>query len=40
LSRFLSQYVTLNSSVLLTINETGTSKVHQWQPKTGKILTV
>jgi type VI secretion system protein ImpG len=37
LSRFLSQYVTINSFVILTIIETETKKQHTWTPKLGKI---
>ncbi len=40
LSRFLSQYVTINSSVILTLVETGTKKLHTWPPKLGQILPV
>ena len=40
LSRFLSQYVTINSFVILTIIETETKKQHTWTPKLGKILPV
>jgi type VI secretion system protein ImpG len=40
LSRFLSQYVTINSSVILTLVETGTKKIHSWPPKLGQILPV
>jgi len=40
LSRFLSQYVTINSFVILTIIETETKKQHTWTPKIGKILPV
>jgi type VI secretion system protein ImpG len=38
LNRFLSQYVTINSSVILTLVETGTKKTHTWLPKPGQIL--
>jgi type VI secretion system protein ImpG len=40
LSRFLSQYVTINSFVMLTMVEKGTNKQYTWQPKSGKILPV
>jgi type VI secretion system protein ImpG len=40
LSRFLSQYATINSYVILTIIEAGTNKEHTWQPKIGKIFPV
>jgi type VI secretion system protein ImpG len=40
LSHFLSQYVTINSFVILNITETGTNKRHAWNPKLGKILPV
>ena len=40
LSRFLSQYVTINSFVILTIIEIGTNKRYTWQPNLGKILPV
>jgi len=40
LSRFLSQYVTINSFVILTIIEIGTNKKYTWQPNLGKILPV
>ncbi len=40
LSRFLAQYVTINSFVILTIKETGTNLKYTWQPKLGKILPV
>lgn len=40
LSRFLSQYVTINSYVVLTIIEAGTNKQYTWQPKIGKIYPV
>ena len=40
MNRFLSQYLTINSVVFLTIVETGTGREYQWQPNPGKILTV
>jgi type VI secretion system protein ImpG len=40
LSRFLSQYVTINSFVILTMTENGTKKQHIWKPELGKILPV
>jgi type VI secretion system protein ImpG len=40
LSRFLSQYVTINSFVILTMNETGTGRQTTWPPDIGKILPI
>ena len=40
LRQFLSQYVTINSFVILTIIEMGTNKQYTWQPNLGKILPV
>ena len=40
LRQFLSQYVTINSFVILTIIEIGTNKQHTWLPNLGKILPV
>jgi type VI secretion system protein ImpG len=40
LNQFLSQYVTINSFVILTILEANTNRKHTWQPKLGKILPV
>ena len=40
LNRFLSQYITLNSYVYLTIVEIGTNKNYTWKPLLGKILPV
>jgi type VI secretion system protein ImpG len=40
LNNFLSQYVTLNSYVILKITETGTSKSYTWNPAIGEILPV
>ena len=40
LSRFLSQYVTLNSFVVLTMIELGTNRQYTWQPKLGRISPV
>lgn len=40
LSRFLSQYVTINSYVVLTILEIGTNREYTWEPNLGKILPV
>ena len=40
LSRFLSQYVTVNSSVILIIIEKGTNEEYIWKPIAGKILPV
>jgi type VI secretion system protein ImpG len=40
LIRFLSQYVTINSYVILTIIELGTNRQYTWEPNLGKILPV
>jgi type VI secretion system protein ImpG len=40
LNTFLSQYVTLNSYILLKITETGTGKEYTWKPKIGRISPV
>jgi type VI secretion system protein ImpG len=40
LSRFLSQYVTVNSFVILTLTDIESKKEYQWQPDQGKILPV
>jgi len=40
LNYFLSQYVTLNSYVLLKIIEMGTGKEYSWIPLSGKIFTI
>lgn len=40
LSKFLSQYVTINSYVILKISETGTGRQYSWDPKIGEILQV
>ena len=40
LNRFLSQYITLNSFVYLTIIESGTNRKYTWKPLLGKILPV
>ena len=40
LNRFLSQYVTLNSYVLLKITELGTGKEYSWNPTLGEISTI
>ncbi|MFH1197534.1 MAG: type VI secretion system baseplate subunit TssF [bacterium] len=40
LNRFLSQYVTLNSYVFLTITELGTNRQYKWEPIPGEILPV
>jgi type VI secretion system protein ImpG len=40
LNAFLSQYVTLNSYILLKITESGTGKEYKWKPLTGQILPV
>ncbi|HLG32075.1 MAG TPA: type VI secretion system baseplate subunit TssF [Ignavibacteriaceae bacterium] len=40
LNKFLSQYVTINSYILLKITEIGTNKEYKWEPITGEILPV
>jgi len=40
LNRFLAQYVTINSYVILTIGELGTNREYTWKPILGKILPV
>lgn len=40
LRKFLSQYITINSFVLLTIVETETDRVYTWEADSGKILPV
>jgi type VI secretion system protein ImpG len=40
LSRFLSQYVTINSFVVLTMTELGTNRQYTWQPRLGRISPV
>jgi type VI secretion system protein ImpG len=40
LSRFLSQYLTINSFVILTFTDIETNKQYSWQPNPGKILHV
>jgi type VI secretion system protein ImpG len=40
LNVFLSQYVTLNSYILLKITESGTGKEYKWQPVSGQILPI
>jgi len=40
LNRFLSQYITINSYVILIIAELGTNREYSWKPKLGKILPV
>jgi len=40
LNRFLSQYVTINSFVILIMTDVETKKEYQWQPDQGKILPV
>ncbi len=40
LNRFLSQYVTLNSYVLLKITELGTGKEYSWEPILGEISAI
>lgn len=40
LNKFLSEYVTINSYVILTIIDTETRKEYTWEPNTGKILPV
>lgn len=40
LNHFLSQYVTINSFVILTVIEAHTKRKYTWQPKLGKVLPV
>ncbi|MGH7596592.1 MAG: type VI secretion system baseplate subunit TssF [bacterium] len=40
LNRFLSQYVTINSFVFLTIIEEGTGREYKWEPNLGQMLIV
>jgi len=40
LNNFLSQYVTINSYILLKITEIGTEKEYKWEPILGEILPV
>jgi type VI secretion system protein ImpG len=40
LNHFLSQYVTINSFVILTILEANTKRKYTWHPKLGKILPI
>jgi len=40
LNKFLSQYVTINSYILLKISEIGTEKEYKWEPILGEILPV
>jgi type VI secretion system protein ImpG len=40
LNEFLSQYVTINSYIILIITEIGTGKEYKWEPKLGQILPV
>jgi type VI secretion system protein ImpG len=40
LNAFLSQYVTLNSYILLKISESGTGKEYKWEPVSGQILPI
>lgn len=40
LNRFLTQYVTINSVVFLTIVEVGTNREYKWEPNLGQILPV
>jgi len=40
LNKFLSQYVTINSYILLKITEIGTGKEYKWEPILGEILPV
>ena len=40
LNKFLSQYVTINSYILLKISEIGTGKEYKWEPILGEILPV
>jgi type VI secretion system protein ImpG len=40
INRFLSEYVTINSFVFLTVVDIETSKEYNWEPNPGKILPV
>ena len=40
LNKFLSQYVTINSYILLKFTEIGTNKEYKWEPISGEILPV
>lgn len=40
LNKFLSQYVTINSYILLKITEIGTGKEYKWEPILGEILPI
>lgn len=40
LNRFLSQYVTINSYIILKITEIGTGRQYTWEPKLGEILPI
>lgn len=40
LNNFLSQYVTINSYVILKITESGTGRQYTWEPKIGEIFQV
>ena len=40
LSRFLAQYVTINSHIILTMTDKETKESYHWQPDPGKILPV
>ena len=40
LKNFLSQYVTINTYIILIISELGTGKQYSWQPKAGEILPI
>jgi type VI secretion system protein ImpG len=40
LSRFLAQYATINTSIILTMTEKGSRRQHTWPPKSGRILPV
>ena len=40
LNRFLSEYITINSFVILTIIDVETKKEYHWEPNLGKILPV
>jgi type VI secretion system protein ImpG len=40
LNRFLSEYITINSFVILTIIDVETNKEYHWEPNLGKILPV
>jgi type VI secretion system protein ImpG len=40
INRFLSQYVTINSYIILKISEIGTGRQYTWEPRLGEILPI